>query len=166
VVRVTDLAPEDQALVERYRAGVAVVERALSTLSEDDLDRHADDDPWTVRMIVHHLADSEARSYVRLRQLLVEPAPAIIQGYDEALWAGSDVLGYATLPIEQSLEVFRAVRASSARMLERVRADDLEREGVHSESGGYSLRDWLSIYASHAEDHAAQIVHAATGERS
>jgi hypothetical protein len=156
----------DRELIERYDRGVEVVERALSTLSEDDLDRRAGADEWTVRQVVHHLADSETHSYTRLRRLLVDPAPVIIQAYDEAAWAGSDLLGYASLPIEQSLAVFRAVRAASSRLLARVRAQDLSREGVHTESGGYSVRDWLRIYAAHAEDHAAQIERASRGDRT
>ncbi len=98
----SNLPVEDQRLISRYRAGVAVVESALSTLSDEDLDRSSGDEGWTARMVVHHLADSEARSYLRLRQLLVEPAPAAIQGYDEELWASSDVLGYETLPVGPS----------------------------------------------------------------
>lgn len=159
----SNLPVEDQRLISRYRAGVAVVESALSTLSDEDLDRSSGDEGWTARMVVHHLADSEARSYLRLRQLLVEPAPAAIQGYDEELWASSDVLGYETLPVGPSLGVFRAVRAASSVLLDRLQSADLDRTGVHSQSGGYSLRDWLRIYAEHAEDHAAQIARAASG---
>jgi hypothetical protein len=152
----SSLSLEDQALLERYRRGVELVDEALANVTEGELDRTSDDE-WSARMVVHHLADSETNSYLRLRRLLVEPAPTAIQGYDEALWASSDVLGYRTLDITESLEVFRAVRAASLTILGRITAQDLEREGVHSESGPYSLRSWLEIYAAHGEDHAAQI---------
>ena len=150
------LTAHDLQLVQRYGAGVSVVEAALIDITEDELDRRTSDG-WSARMVVHHLADSETNSYLRLRRLLVEPAPTLIQGYDEALWAASDVLGYQSLPIERSMQVFRAVRSASAQILERIGADDLDRAGVHSESGPYTLRDWVEIYAAHAEDHAAQI---------
>lgn len=156
-----DLSPSDRALVERYRAGVDAVLAVTDQVGESEWDRHEGDDPWTARMVVHHLADSETRSYVRLRQLLVEPEPAQIQGYDEALWASSDVLGYEVRPVGPSLDVFRAVRVSSGALLSELHASDLDRRGTHSESGAYTLRDWLSIYADHAEDHAAQIARAA-----
>lgn len=103
--------PAALALVARYRSGVALVEAALAGATDADLDRRgpaADD--WCARQVVHHLADSETNSYVRLRRLLAEPSPTTIQGYDEAHWA--TVLHYDR-PIDASLAVFRAVRASS-----------------------------------------------------
>lgn len=152
----TELSPEDRELVVRYERGVALVETALAGVTPDELDR-CDGDQWSARMVAHHLADSETNSYLRLRRLLVEPAPTVIQGYDEAAWAQSAVLGYETLPIEPSLAVFRAVRAASIILLSRISAEDLEREGEHTESGPYSLRTWLLLYAEHAEQHAQQI---------
>ncbi|NDB18950.1 MAG: hypothetical protein EB027_06790 [Actinobacteria bacterium] len=150
-------------LIARYRAGVGLVEAALASLSDGDLDR-AVDDGWTPRMVVHHLADSETNSYVRLRRLLAEPVGTTIQGYDEGAWARTPALGYATEPIELSLAVLRSVRASSAELLSRVSDGDFERAGVHTESGTYTLMDWLRIYAEHAEQHAEQILAVRAGE--
>ena len=145
------------ALVARYCAGVGLVEAALASLSEDQLDRAVDGE-WTPRMVVHHLADSETNSYVRLRRLLAEPNGTVIQGYDEDAWSRTPALGYATEPIDLSLAVLRAVRAASAELLTRLIDSDFERTGVHTESGPYTLRDWLRIYAEHAEQHAEQIL--------
>jgi hypothetical protein len=150
-----DLAASDRALISRYRAGVSRVEGALAGASEADLDRH-EGDGWSARMVAHHLADSETNSYVRLRRLLADEAPAAIAGYDEERWARTPQLGYDG-PVESSMAVFRAVRAASGEVLARLTPSDLDREGIHSESGRYGLRDWLAIYASHAEDHADQI---------
>ncbi len=150
---ITDAAALD--LVARYRAGVVLVDAALAGATDADLDRRpAGPDSWCARQVCHHLADSETNSYVRLRRLLAEPAPTDIQGYDEATWA--TVLHYDR-PVEASLAVFRAVRAASGELLDTLDDDDLARAGRHSESGAYSLRDWLEIYADHAEAHAAQI---------
>lgn len=145
-------------LIHRYNAGVALVEAALGRLSDAELDASVGDE-WTPRMVVHHLADSETNSYVRLRRLLAEPTGTVIQGYDEGLWAQTAALGYRTELIDLSLAVFRAVRTASADVLSRLTASDFDREGVHTESGRYTLRDWLRIYAAHAEDHARQILH-------
>jgi hypothetical protein len=139
----------------RYRAGVPLVTEALAGADDASLDRRGPGpDAWCARQVVHHLADSETNSYVRLRRLLAEPTPVVVQGYDEAHWA--QVLHYDR-PIESSLEVFRAVRAASAELLDTLIDSDLERAGTHTDSGPYTLRDWLEIYAAHAEDHAAQI---------
>lgn len=144
-------------LIARYCAGVGLVEAALASLSDTDLDRRVDDG-WTPRMVVHHLADSETNSYVRLRRLLAEPPGTTILGYDEDAWARTPALAYATAPIELPLAVLRAVRASSADLLTRLVDADLDRTGVHTESGHYTVRDWLRIYAEHAEQHAEQIL--------
>ena len=145
-------------LVERYRHGIAAVERALKDISEEELDRRTDDN-WSSRMVVHHLADSETNSYVRLRQLLAQD-DAQLQGYDEAAFAR---LLHYDRPMETSLAVFEAVRASSGELLEHLSEDDWSRAGTHSESGPYSVEDWLAIYADHAEAHADQITRARSG---
>ena len=54
---------------------------------------------WSARQIIHHLADSEAQSYARLRRLVAEPG-TLIQGYDEGAWGENSTLGYSELPID------------------------------------------------------------------
>ncbi|MEA2345650.1 MAG: hypothetical protein QOF63_3819, partial [Thermoanaerobaculia bacterium] len=56
-----------------------------------------------------------------------------------------------------ALEAFRSARATAAQLFEFMSDEDWQREGTHSESGSYSVEDWLSIYAAHAHNHAAQI---------
>lgn len=148
-----------RALIEQYRGGVAAVERALDGIAEDELDRTPDDGEWSPRMVVHHLADSEANSYFRLRKLLAENDTKI-EGYDEAEFAR--VLHYDR-PIKRSLEVFRAARNSSSELLDELVDDDWSRAGTHSEYGAYSVEGWLEIYADHALTHADQIARARTG---
>lgn len=150
--------PRRTELIGTYLAGAAAVTQALQDATDDDLDRRPPDG-WSARMVVHHLADSETNSYLRLRKLLAEDSP-IIQGYDEAEFAR--VLHYDR-PIEHSLAVFTAVRASSAELLDRVSEDDWSRSGTHSESGPYSVEDWLRIYSEHGMVHADQIRRARAG---
>jgi hypothetical protein len=128
-------------------------------VNDDNLDRHLEGG-WSARQVIHHVADSEAQSYARLRRLLAEPAGSVIQGYDEAAWAESPQLGYRDLPIVHSLEVFKAVRLASLEVLGRLREDDLERYGEHSESGRYTLATWFAIYIEHPRTHAAQLLEA------
>jgi DinB superfamily len=150
--------PRAAGLAERitaYRKATELFLMVASSLCEEDLDRQPDDpDGWTPRMVIHHVADSETNSYVRLRRLLAEPPGTTIQGYDEAQWARA--LHYER-PVALSLAVFGAVRDSSAELLDRITPDDLRRAGVHTESGPYTLADWLDTYVAHARDHAEQI---------
>ena len=141
--------------IAAYRVATEQFLVVASALSEADLDRRPPEpDDWTPRMVIHHVADSETNSYVRLRRLLAGPAGTTIQGYDEAQWARA--LHYDR-PVSLSLAVFRAVRDSSAELLDLITPHDLARAGVHSESGPYTLADWLDTYVAHARDHAEQI---------
>ncbi len=141
-----------RSLIDRYRDGHRVVMEALAGISDADLEMTQPGE-WTPRQIVHHLADSEMTSAIRLRRLLAEDRPEI-QGYDEEAFARR--LHYDR-PIGASLDALKAVRASSAELLDRLSETDWTREGVHTQSGRYTVEEWLTIYAAHAHDHADQI---------
>ena len=95
-----------------------------------------------------------------LRRLIAEDEPIII-GYDEAEFARR--LHYDR-PIGASLAVLKAVREASLELLASITADEWERAGRHTESGAYSVDDWLRIYADHSHEHADQIRRARRGE--
>ncbi len=144
-----------QDLAARYEASTQEFLALIAALKESDLDR-ADSEGWTPRQVIHHVADSEAQSYARLRRLIAEPGTAI-QGYDEGKWAESATLGYSAIDVAPSIEVFAAVRKSSHLLLQRLSESELENKGVHSESGEYSIHTWLDTYTNHPLDHANQI---------
>lgn len=140
-------------LVARYKDGYRVVCEALAAMTEQGLDTRPAPGKWSPREIVHHLADSEMTSAIRLRRLLAEDAPAI-QGYDQDEYARR--LFYDR-PIAASLEAFRWARETTGEILDRVSDDQWTRAGTHSEAGHYSVERWLEIYAAHAHGHAEQI---------
>lgn len=150
---------ERQQLLARYAGGYEAVLDALRGITEQELDRGAEAGGWTPRQIVHHLADSETTSYIRVRRLLAEEQPVILS-YDEELFARR--LHY-NRPIDASLEVLRAVRRATLSLLERLNEAEWARCGSHSEQGPYGVEDWLEIYAAHAHDHADQIRRARAG---
>jgi hypothetical protein len=145
-------------LIARYKHGYGEVERVVLGLTEAQLDRAPADSGWTARQIVHHLADSEMTSAIRLRRLIAEESP-LIAGYDEELFARA--LFYTQRPIAPSLAAFKAARETTADILERLTESQWRRGGTHSESGAYSVETWLEIYAAHGHDHAEQIRRAA-----
>jgi hypothetical protein len=145
---------ERQELIAQYKAGFDEVSRNLAGFPVDSLTAHAIAGKWSAAEIVHHLADSETTSALRLRRLLVEDHP-LIQGYDQEQFAAK--LHYNDRDIAPALEAFRAARATTAQLLDLMTEEDWKREGTHSESGSYTTEDWLRIYAAHAHNHAAQI---------
>ena len=74
---------ERQALIAKYKAGYDEVVRALAGMAADERDWRPAPGEWSAHEVVHHLADSETISGIRLRRLLIEDNP-VIQGYDEA----------------------------------------------------------------------------------
>ena len=145
---------EREQRIAQYAAGYDQVAQALQGFPAGGLTAHPIPGKWSAAEIVHHLADSESTSALRLRKLLAEPH-AVIQGYDEARYA--TVLRYNEREIAPSLDAFRAARATTAQLLPKLSDADWTREGWHSESGRYSVETWLQIYAVHAHNHAAQI---------
>lgn len=158
---VMDHAKRDE-LIARYKDGPRVVEDALTGMTDEELDWRPSPDEWTPREVIHHLGDSEMTSAIRLRRLLVEDNPTI-DGYDEAAFARRLTLDR---PLDASLDAMRAARRTSAELLDRLSGSDWLRAGTHTESGRYSVEDWLRLYAAHAHDHAAQITRARSGEVS
>jgi hypothetical protein len=142
-----------QQLIERYGQGYQVVAAALAGASEAELDAKPGPGKWSAREIVHHLADSEMTSAIRLRRLLAEDNPVIV-GYDQEEFARR--LHYDR-PIATSLEAFRLARLVTSELLTRMGDEEWRRTGTHSESGPYSVERWLEIYAEHAHGHADQI---------
>jgi hypothetical protein len=128
----------------------------VESLSAEDLDK-SKTGGWTPRQIIHHVADSEAQSYARLRRLIAEPGTEI-QGYDEGGWGENETLGYAVLPIDNSVAVTITVRASSADILKRITEAQLSNACIHSESGPFTLQRWIEVYSKHPAEHASQII--------
>jgi len=141
--------------VKSYAQATAEFLNVANELTESQLDA-SHSGGWSARQVIHHVADSEAQSYARLRRLIAEPGTQI-QEYDEASWGENETLGYKDLPIAHSLDVFKAVRASSLEIVKRLTPAQLDNSGTHSESGEYTIKTWLETYINHPLEHAAQI---------
>jgi len=149
------MTPEERhVLIKQYGAGYDEVIDALDNFPAESLGAHPIPGKWSAREIVHHLGDSESTSAIRIRKLLVEDDP-VIQGYDQDQYATR--LRYNDRDMAPALEAFRSARETTMQLLPSLSDDDWQRAGTHSESGRYTLEDWLRIYAAHAHNHAAQI---------
>jgi hypothetical protein len=149
------MTPEERhILIKQYADGYDEVIRALDNFPAESLGAHPIPGKWSAREIVHHLGDSETTSAIRIRKLLVEDDP-LIQGYDQDQFATR--LRYNERDMAPALEAFRCARETTMQLLPLLDEDDWQRAGTHTESGRYTLEDWLRIYAAHAHNHAAQI---------
>lgn len=147
------LADERKNLIDLYRGGYAAVAEALLKITPEELNGKPDPGRWSVREIIHHLADSEMTAAVRLRLLLAQERPTI-QAYDQDEFARRL---YYDRPHEVSLALLQIVRQSTAEILDRLTPAEWVREGTHTEAGPYGVESWLKTYADHAHKHARQI---------
>ena len=145
---------ERVALVAAYVDGPAVIRASVEGVQDAELDARPADGGWTAREVVHHTADSEMTSAIRLRRLIAEDDPLIV-GYDGDEFARR--LHYDGRPIGPALDAIAAARSTTAQILAGLTDRDWARTGTHSESGPYGVERWLEIYATHCHDHADQI---------
>ena len=117
---------------------------------------------WSVRFLLHHLADSETVFYDRICRVISEPRQ-VLWVYDEDAWAnGRD---YATLPLSLSRPIYKAVRSANIYHVQQYYESNGHMEFVHSVTGVRTLKDEMDKVASHNEHHLAQIRDALAGHR-
>jgi len=127
---------------------------AVAGLSEEQLDTPYRPDGWTIRQVVHHVADSHMNSYVRMRLALTEDHPTI-RPYDERRWA---VLGDAKSgPVGMSLDLVEALHRRWVILLRGLDEDQFRRGYHHPESGDMTLELVLALYDWHGRHHTAHI---------
>lgn len=126
---------------------------AVAGLSHAQLDTPYRDGGWTVRQVVHHVADSHANSYIRVKLALTEDDPTI-KAYDEAAWAR---LPDSRLPVDSSLAMIDAVHKRLLALYEPLSDAELQKTFRHPERGQVTLASNLALYAWHARHHLAHI---------
>ncbi len=147
-------AADRRELIAQYETGFDEVQRALADFPVEQLTARPIPGKWSACEIVQHLADSEMRAALRLRQILTEDRP-VIQSYDQDVYAAR--LNYNVRDMAPALEAFRAARSTTAQLFAHMSEQDWAREGTHPDHARYTAADWLEIYAAHAYNHAAQI---------
>jgi uncharacterized damage-inducible protein DinB len=141
------------AQVGNLRLASQRLRAAVAGLSDAQLDTPYRAEGWTVRQVVHHLADSHANAFIRFKLALTEEWPTI-KPYDEAAWAKLDD---SRLPVEPSLVIFDGLHTRLVALLESMSDDDFRRGFHHPERGPLSLTTTLAMYDWHARHHTAHI---------
>jgi hypothetical protein len=118
-----------QAMLDQYKRGYQEVAEAVAGATDAELDARPEPGKWTAREIVHHLADSEMTSAIRMRNVIATDNVAIV-GYDQEVFAKR--LHYDR-PIAASLAAFKAARETTAEILDLLSEADWRREGTHTE---------------------------------
>ncbi|MGB2626767.1 MAG: bacillithiol transferase BstA [Candidatus Acidiferrum sp.] len=150
-----DITPELRAdAIAIIAASPSEVRAAVKDLTDAQLETPYRDQGWTVRQVVHHLADSHMNAYIRWRLALTETEPTI-KPYDEGAWAKLEDAAHA--PVEISLQLLESLHERWVRLLRSLKAETFAKTFRHPEHGVRTL-DWLLfLYAWHGRHHTAHI---------
>jgi hypothetical protein len=128
---------------------------AVDGLSRVQIDTPYRQGGWTVRQLVHHVADSHINAYCRTREALTDDWPPV-RAYDENKWA--ELADARMLPVEISIELLEPLHRRWVALLESLKPEDWETRGYdHSEGGRTTLAKVAGMYAWHSQHHVAHI---------
>jgi uncharacterized damage-inducible protein DinB len=130
------------------------LKQLVAKLSDAQLDTPYRPDGWTVRQVVHHVADSHANMVIRVKLALTEENPTI-KPYEEQDWAKLD--DYA-MPIKLSLNIIEGLHKRMVVALKKADKKTLARTYYHPANGRKStLAEVVAMYVWHSEHHYQHI---------
>jgi uncharacterized damage-inducible protein DinB len=153
--RKSSLSHEDRAsAIDAIAETPARLSDAVGDLTEAQLDTPYRPGGWTVRQLVHHVADSHINAYTRFRFALTEDNPTI-KPYEESVWA--ELPDARLLPPAVSLQLLVALHERWVTLLRSVPAESYTRTLQHPENGSMTMDDLLTMYAWHGRHHTAHV---------
>ncbi|MDH3223010.1 MAG: putative metal-dependent hydrolase [Gemmatimonadota bacterium] len=148
------LSPEERdAAVSAIEVAPQRLREAVSGLNDAQLDTRYRPGGWTVRQLVHHVADSHINAFVRLKLTLTEDGPTI-RTYDQARWAE---LADASAPVDVSLDLLDRVHERWVMVWRSMTPEDWARQLEHPEVGRMGVDQLLALYAWHGRHHVAHV---------
>ncbi len=143
------------AMIDAIAALPDQIEAAVKGLNDAQLDTPYREGGWTVRQVVHHLADSHMNSFVRMKLILTEDKPAL-KPYNQDAWAiQADV---RSIPVATSLAILRGLHARWVALLRALPESAWDRKGFHPERGDVTLQSMLVTYSGHGAKHVEHIL--------
>lgn len=151
-----DLSPERRReLIDQLAAAPGLFREAVKDLSGVQLDTPYRLGGWTVRQLIHHLADSHLNAYVRFKLTLSEDQPTI-KPYDEERWA--ELADTPATPPRVSLDLLSYLHERWVILLRSLTEEEWRRAYYHPEQEMlFSLDEALCMYAWHGAHHTAHV---------
>ncbi len=142
-----------QIYIEKIRALPEKLESLLESLSVDQLNMPYGEGKWTIRQVVHHLADSHMIALSRMKMILTEDNPTL-KPYNQDTWAE---LADSKLPIQISVDFLKTLHLKMAFLLDSLTEDDWKRTANHPDEGSLDMNWMVEVYAKHGEKHLGHI---------
>lgn len=133
-----------------------ILQKAVEDLTDHQLDAVYRPGGWTLRQVVHHIADANMNGYIRFKLALTEENP-VIKPFDETKWA--DLVDGKTLPVDISITLIKVLHERWTALLKSLSTTDFKREFIHPEMGKLSLERALLIHSWHGNHHVGHIMH-------
>lgn len=143
-----------KSLLERLAKQPAGLRSAVAGLNDAQLDTPYRPGGWTVRQLVHHVADSHMNMYVRLKLAMTEHNPTI-KPYDQDAWVL--LTDTRETPIDVSLGILEGVHVRALSVLRSTSDTDRARTFLHPENGPTRIDGMTALYAWHGDHHIAHI---------
>lgn len=143
-----------QVFIMQIQEAPATLWSAVTGLSEEQLDTPYRDGGWTVRQVVHHVADGHLNAFVRFKLAMTEDQPTV-KTYDQKRWA--ELPDAKAQPVVVSLNLVDSLHKRFVALLRSMSAADFARTMNHPELGIVPLDQYLALYAWHGRHHVAHI---------
>lgn len=147
-------AAERVGWIEDLAAFPARFRLAVSGLDPIQLDTPYREGGWSIRQLVHHVADSHVNAYIRMSLALAEEGRTVAL-YDQDLWAAQPFA--RTGEIEPSLILLDGLHARWTATARGLGEAELRRTIEHPEMGTVTVDDLLNLYAWHSRHHTAHV---------
>ena len=155
LVRTLQLTAEERrTAIDAIADAPRALRAAVANLTDAQLDTPYRADGWTVRQVVHHVADSHMNAYIRCRFALTEDNPTI-KPYDEARWA--ELIDARTMPVDVSLALLETMHARLVTLLRSLSEGEFQRTLNHTQNGPMTVDALLGMYSWHGRHHVAHV---------
>jgi hypothetical protein len=150
------ISDEDmQRMIQTIEEFPSRLKNLISTYGEDQLGTPYREEGWTIRQVVHHVADSHMNAYIRFKLALTEDKPTI-KPYNEKAWA--EMIDSKELPVSVSLNLLDSLHKRWSHILRAMQPEDFQKTFFHPEHMKlHHLKEFLAMYAWHCNHHYAHI---------
>ncbi|WP_010289441.1 YfiT family bacillithiol transferase [Kurthia massiliensis] len=125
----------------------------VDSLSDEELNKKYREGSWTVRQLVHHIADSQLNMFQRLKLALTDDNPTV-PAFDQEKWA---IQPDTNLPVESSIKILEGINERIVFLGQHLTEDQLTRTFTHQENGVITVAEKVAKLAWHEEHHLAHI---------